>query len=69
MISRLSVLVSSVVLALATPLFAQISEEGMKTENIEMMQMERPVIEYVLLVIFLLAALGVGFYTSKRTND
>ena len=52
MISRLSVLVSSVVLALATPLFAQISEEGMKTENIEMMQMERPVIEYVLLVIF-----------------
>ena len=69
MISRLWLLVSAVVLTFATPLLAQINEEGMKGENIELLPMERPIVEYVLLVIFLLAALGLGFYTSKRTND
>jgi hypothetical protein len=66
---RLVLTVSIFVMSFATPLFAQINEEGVRDTNIEQLPMERPVIEYVMLVIFLLAALGVGFYTSKRTND
>jgi hypothetical protein len=66
---KLLLTVSFFVLSFATPLLAQVNEEGMRESNIEQLPMERPVVEYVMLVVFLLAALGVGFYTSKRTND
>lgn len=69
MIRKLLATISIIVLGWAGPLIAQVSGEGMKGGNIEQLPMERPVAEYALLVLFLLAALWMGFYTSRRTND
>lgn len=63
------VLAAAVLVASATPALAQIVEEGVKSENIDELAMKRPVIEYVLAGAFLLAALGLGFMTSKRSHD
>jgi len=53
----------------AAPALAQIVEEGVKPQNIDELPMKRPVLEYVLAGVFLLAALGLGFMTSKRSHD
>lgn len=53
----------------AAPLMAQINEAGVTEDNIEMLPMERPLAEYALLGLFLVAALGLGFFSSRRTND
>ncbi len=63
------VLAAMVLAARATPALAQIVEEGVKSENIDELAMKRPVTEYVLAGVFLLAALGLGFMTSKRSHD
>ena len=69
MIGRTLTIVTMTLLGWATPLLAQVNGEGMKEGNIELLPMERPIAEYALLGIFLLVALGIGFYTSRRTND
>ena len=69
MIRRTLTIVTLTLLGWATPVLAQVNGEGMKEGNIEELPMERPIAEYVLLGIFLLVALGIGFYSSRRTND
>ena len=68
MFSRIVIPAWAVVLSAAAPLVAQINDGTVKPENINLLPMERPVAEYVLLVVFLLAAMGLGFFTSKRTT-
>ena len=69
MIGRTLTIVTMTLLGWATPLLAQVNGEGMKEGNIEELPMERPIAEYAFLGIFLIVALGIGFYTSRRTND
>ena len=67
MFSRIVIPAWAVLLSVAAPLVAQINDGTVKPENINLLPMERPIAEYVLLVVFLLAAMGLGFFTSKRT--
>jgi hypothetical protein len=66
--SRIFIPAWAVLLSVAAPLVAQINDGAIKPENINLLPMERPIAEYVLLVVFLLAAMGLGFFTSKRTS-
>ncbi len=63
------VVLAAILVAGATSALAQVIEEGVKAQNIDELPMKRPVIEYVLAGVFLLAALGLGFMTSKRSHD
>lgn len=62
-------LVLAIVVCLAPPLLAQVNDESVQEGNIEKLPTDRPVIEYALAGCFLLAAMAVGFKTSKRAND
>lgn len=66
--SRIVISAVAVLLIVAAPLLAQINDGTVKPENINQLPMERPIAEYAMLVIFLLAAMGLGFFTSKRTS-
>ncbi len=68
MLARILFLTSTALLSLGTPLLAQINDGTIKPEAINELPMERPIVEYVLLVLFLLAAMGLGFFTSRRTS-
>ncbi|MFQ5410684.1 MAG: hypothetical protein ACE5EC_00235 [Phycisphaerae bacterium] len=40
-----------------------------RADNIEKLEMERPIVEYVCAGGFLMAAMAIGFKPSKRTHD
>ncbi|MBN2563063.1 MAG: hypothetical protein JXQ75_19230 [Phycisphaerae bacterium] len=61
-------LATVLVLGVASPLAAQINDETVTEGNVQELPMNRPIGEYALAGCFLLAALGIGFWTSRRTN-
>ncbi len=53
----------------AASVWGQINEDGLAGGNIEELPMKRPIMEYTLAGCFLLAAMAIGFKTSKRGNE
>jgi len=53
----------------ATVVFAQENAAGIEAANIEPLEFERPLLEYICAGVFLLTALGIGFKPSKRVHD
>ncbi|MCG8404612.1 MAG: hypothetical protein MI923_05380 [Phycisphaerales bacterium] len=67
---RILFLLTVLILLLASPAGAQINlDENIRMDNVEALPFERPILEYVCAVGFLLAALAIGFKPSRRTND
>lgn len=66
---RILAVVVTIVLGVGVPLFAQVNDATVKDGNIEPLPSKRAFVEYALAGFFLLAALALGFYTSKRGND
>ncbi len=64
------ILLSMVVLsAAAITAFGQINDSSVKPDNIELLPVKRPILEYALAGGFLLAALAIGFKPTKRTGN
>jgi len=66
---RILAVALAIVLCTAVPSSAQVNDESIGADNIEMLPTEEPWLEYTLAVCFLLGALAIGFKTSKRTFD
>lgn len=50
--------------------WAQSEEDpAARTDNIEKLEMERPIVEYICAGGFLMAAMAIGFKPSKRTHE
>ncbi len=56
-------------LMMAGPLSAQINDGIVPSGNIELLPTERPIVAYAMAGGFIIAALGIGFMASKRTNS
>jgi hypothetical protein len=69
MMRRILALGLVMVLCATAPLSAQINDERVAPDNIVKLPMERPIVEYVLAAFFLVGAIGIGVFTSKRTHD
>lgn len=73
--NRLQVFVRRFLLSMAALLtaasgaFGQINDSSVKPDNIEMLPVKRPILEYALAGGFLLAALAIGFKPTKRTGS
>ncbi len=66
--SVLGILVLVVLLFWAAPLFGQIEIGEIPSDNIDTLEYQRPVWEYVAGMGFLIAVLGIGFKASKRAH-
>lgn len=53
----------------AASAWGQVNSDGISTTNIEPLPESSPILEYVLTGFFLLAALGIGFMPSKRSQE
>ncbi len=69
MMGRILTATLTIALGVAVPLIAQVNEASVKDGNIDALPTKRAFVEYALAGFFLLAALALGFYTSKRGND
>lgn len=60
-----------VTLFVSTPAMAQVNDETVaeKTENVTPLPEAKPIAEYALAAGFLVVALGVGFFPSKRSHN
>lgn len=58
-------------LVLCSSVLAQAVPEGTEIapDNIAPLEYARPLIEYASAILFLLLAMGIGFYPSKRVKD
>lgn len=56
-------------LLVTSPVWAQVNIDDIRPDNVQPLEFERPIVEYICAVVFLLAALGIGFKPSRRTND
>lgn len=68
-IRRALVLMAPCLLLFAAAAFAQNNADGIDAVNIQPLEFERPLVEYILAAVFLLTALGIGFKPSKRAHD
>jgi len=57
------------VVATTTTVLAQDNADGIQAGNIELLEFERPLVEYICAGVFLLTALAIGFKPSKRVHD
>ncbi len=68
----LTLLIAVVVLCLSSGAVAQIvvesGDEGVRMDNINTLETNRPILEYVLAGGFLIGSLALGFMSSKRTH-
>lgn len=69
MARRILAVVLIILLCGTASVFGQVNEGGLAADNIEELPMKRPVLEYALAGCSLLAAMAIGFLTSKRTHD
>ncbi len=56
-------------LLVATTVFAQSNVDGIEEANIEPLEFERPILEYICAAVFILTALAIGFKPSRRVHD
>jgi hypothetical protein len=47
----------------------QINSNDVSSENIPMLPTERPWLQWALVGIFIIGAIGLGVFSSKRTHD
>lgn len=59
----------TVVFLVAPMASGQVNDDGIPPNNVERLPESSPVLEYVLTGLFLLAALGIGFMPSKRSQE
>ncbi len=69
MARRILAVVLLILLCGTASVSGQVNEGGLAADNIEELPMKRPVLEYALAGCSLLAAMAIGFLTSKRTHD
>ncbi len=63
-----AVLASIALMMHASPVLGQVGE-GIAEDNLPMLEMERPLMEWVCAFLFGAAALAIGFMPSKRAHD
>ncbi len=56
-------------LLVTTSAFAQSNADDIEAANIQPLEFERPILEYICAGFFLLTALAIGFKPSKRVHD
>ena len=69
MMRRILTMILVIAFCLSSPVSGQINDESVQEGNVEQLPMKRPFVEYAIASGFLVAAIAIGFKTSKRTND
>lgn len=69
MARRILAVVLIILLCGTASVSGQLNEGGLAPDNIQELPMKRPFLEYALAGCSLLAAMAIGFKTSKRTHD
>lgn len=61
---------TSTILLMAAPVVAWSQDANVvNPDNVDLLPLARPIVEYTLAGAFLLAALAIGFMPSKRVKD
>ncbi len=69
MTRRILVMTLVVLLCGSSITFAQVNDENIPDDNIPMLQTERPWLQWGLVGIFIVGAIGLGVFSSKRTHE
>lgn len=69
MFRRILMIAGLVCLVAAPQALAQIVEGEIRPDNIKRLDFQRPILEYVCAILFLLAAMAIGFMPSKRSAN